>query len=74
MTKDQSTLETFWKDAALKAYEKITIETVSGISIVNATAAVFSQTIVEGKEKFVVMPLPENLKDIKKYALFSRYN
>lgn len=46
----------------------VSIETVPGVSIVTTTAAAFSQPLVEGNERYAVMPLPENLDELKTYA------
>lgn len=46
----------------------ISIKTIPGISIINATAALFSEALVEGNERFAVMPLPGDLSEIEKFT------
>ena len=48
-----------------KLDKDIEIQTIPGVSVVNAVASLFSVPLAEGDEKFAVLPLPEKLSDIK---------
>jgi precorrin-2/cobalt-factor-2 C20-methyltransferase len=42
----------------------LAVETVPGISVLNAAAAAFNLSLVSGPERLVVLPLPEELEDL----------
>lgn len=57
--------------AVKKLDENLTTVTLPGISSVNAAASLMNIPLVEGDEKYTVMPLPENLNDISRALSFS---